>query len=245
MRKTEVLTDTVAGRGFGNPIKPVGLIASVFRPSDDSTIFLFLIPANFFAVTSLKQAAEMLKAVNDQSALGAECLALADEVEAALKKYAVIKAPDGSDIYAYEVDGYGNYVFMDDANVPSLLALPYLGCCAADDPLNVNTRKHILSDANPYFFKGKAAEGVGSPHTGVNTIWPIAITMRALTSQNDEEIKECLHLLKTTHAGTYFMHESFNKDDASDFSRSWFAWANTLFGELVLKVYHERPHLVV
>ncbi|HEX2984855.1 MAG TPA: glycoside hydrolase family 125 protein [Ignavibacteriales bacterium] len=243
-RVTDTQTDTAAMYGYGNPIKPVGLIVSVFRPSDDSTIFSFLIPANFFAVTSLRHAAEILTTVSHDAELASKCTALADEVESALKQYAVINAQDGSKIYAYEADGYGNTLFMDDANVPSLLALPYLGCCAADDPMYVNTRKHVLSDSNPYFYKGSAAEGVGSPHTPIDSIWPIAITMRALTSTDDNEIKTCLEQLKKTPAGTYFMHESFNKNNPEKFSRSWFAWANTLFGELVLKVYNERPHLV-
>jgi len=127
---------------------------------------------------------------------------------------------------------------------PNLLAMPYLGTIDRNDPLYVRTRKFVLSDSNPYFFKGKAAEGIGSPHTLVNQIWPIAIIMRAMTSVSDAEIIQQLRFLKETHAGTGFMHESFDKDDASKFSRKWFAWANTLFGELILKIEKERPHLL-
>jgi meiotically up-regulated gene 157 (Mug157) protein len=125
---------------------------------------------------------------------------------------------------------------MDDANVPSLLALPYLDCVSANDPEYKNTRSFVLSEDNPYFFRGKAAEGIGGPHTGLNMIWPLAIIMRGLTTTNDKEVADCLAMLKRTHTGTGFMHESFDKDDPSKFTRKWFAWANTLFGEFVLKV---------
>ena len=67
----------------------------------------------------------------------------------------------------------------------------------------------------------------------------------AATSRDDREIRSCLRMLKTTHAGTGFMHESFECDDPRKFTRAWFAWANTLFGELVLKVHDERSHLLL
>jgi meiotically up-regulated gene 157 (Mug157) protein len=145
---------------------------------------------------------------------------------------------------AYEVDGFGNQLFMDDANVPCLLALPYLGALSNHDQLYQNTRRMVLSSTNPYFFKGKAAEGVGGPHVGMNYIWPMSIIMRALTSTDKNEIIKCIHWLKTTHAGTGFMHESFNKNDPADFTRKWFAWANTLFGELIIKTHQYHPEIL-
>ncbi|PMD95878.1 MULTISPECIES: glycoside hydrolase family 125 protein [Siphonobacter] len=242
-RKTAWATDTVPGNGYGNPTKPVGLITSIFRPSDDATIYPFLVPSNFFAVAILKQAAEISQKIGD-SALATECKTLATEVEQALKKYAIVEHPKFGKVFPFEVDGFGNALFMDDANVPSLLALPYLDSVSVKDPIYQNTRKLILSDSNPYFSKGKAGEGIGSPHTLVDSIWPIAVTMRALTSQSDAEIRAQLKQQKMTHAGTGFMHESFNKDDANNFTRKWFAWSNTLFGELVLKVANERPAIL-
>jgi hypothetical protein len=143
-----------------------------------------------------------------------------------------------------EVDGFGNCLLQDDANVPNLMSLPYLGAVKTSDPIYQNTRRFVLSDSNPYFFKGKAAEGVGSPHTLVNQIWHLSIIMRAMTSTDDQEILEQLKFLKNTHANTGFMHESFDKEDAAKFTRKWFAWANTLFGEMILKVAKERPHLL-
>lgn len=243
-RKTSWSTDTVPGGGYGNPIVPVGLIVSIFRPSDDATIFPFLIPSNLFAVVSLKQLAEMNKQISKDEGFGAKCEALAAEVEQALKKYAIVNHLNFGEIYAYETDGYGNHLFMDDSNVPSLLALSYTDSLSQDDPLYQNTRKFVLSESNPYFFKGKYAEGSGSPHTLAGKVWPMSIILRAMTTDNDEEIRQCLRWLKATHAGTGFIHESFNKDNPKDFTRKWFAWANTLFGELLLKIDGEKPHLL-
>lgn len=243
-RKTEVASDTAPNSGYGNPIKPVGLICSIFRPSDDATIYPFLIPSNYFAKVSLNQMAEMYLQIANDKTTADECTAFANEVDAALKKYATAQHPVYGKVLAYEVDGYGNQLFMDDANVPCLLALPYLGALEATDPIYQNTRKMVLSLDNPYFFKGSAAEGIGGPHVGLNYIWPMSIIMRGLTSTDKAEITQCISWLKSTHAGTGFMHESFNKDNPDDFTRKWFAWANTLFGELIIKVQKYYPDLL-
>lgn len=235
-RKTERQLDTMSNHGMGNPVRPVGLIASAFRPSDDATTYQFLIPSNFFAVTSLRKAAEILTQVNQNTALAAQCTALANEVQAALKKYAIHKHLKYGKIYAFEVDGFGNQLLMDDANVPSLLAMAYLGDVSPKDPIYQNTRKFVWSHDNPYFFKGKAGEGIGGPHIGYDMVWPMSIMMKAFTSNDDNEIKACVKMLMDTDAGTGFMHESFHKDDASNFTREWFAWQNSLFGELILKL---------
>jgi meiotically up-regulated gene 157 (Mug157) protein len=243
-RVTGWQTDTVAGAGYGNPIRPVGLIVSTFRPSDDATTFPFLVASNHFAVVSLRQLAEMMRELHGRTAFAGECESLANEIEAALAEHAVVEHPVHGELWAYEVDGFGNRHYMDDANVPSLLSLPYLGACDPSDPMYLRTRAFVLSPENPYFFRGKAGEGIGGPHVGLEMIWPLGITMRALTSDNDDEIAWCLQMLKRSHGGTGFMHESFHQDDPNRFTRAWFAWANTLFGELVLKVYRERPHLL-
>ena len=235
-RRAERATDTTLNGGLGNPVKPVGLIASVFRPSDDATTFLFLIPSNFMAVTSLRKAAEILTRVNQRSDLAKECTTLADEVEIALRKYAVNHHPTYGPIYAYEVDGFGNQLLMDDANVPSLLAMGYLGDVPMNDPIWQNTRRFVWSEDNPYFFRGKAGEGIGGPHVGPGYAWPMSIMMKAFTANSDDEIRLCLRQLLTTDADTGFIHESFNVEDASQYTRAWFAWQNTLFGELVLKL---------
>lgn len=243
-RKTEVASDTAPNGGYGNPVRPVGLICSIFRPSDDATIFPFLVPSNYFAVVSLNQMAEMYRVIADDKMMADECETLAAEVKEALQKYAVADHPVYGKVLAYEVDGFGNKLFMDDANVPSLLGLPYLGAMAPHDPLYQNTRRMVLSDANPYFFKGKVAEGTGGPHVGLNYVWPMSIIIRAITSTDKAEIARCIKWLKASNADTGFMHESFNKDNAADFTRKWFAWANTLFGELIIKTHQNYPELL-
>ena len=243
-RKTEVPTDTQMLGGFGNPAVPVGMIYSMFRPSDDACTYSFYVPSNLFAVAALRQLAEMMLAVKHDSPFTVNCRALAGEVDAALQKYGRMKDASGEEFWAFEADGYGNQLFMDDANIPGLLGLPYLDCCKKDDAVYQNTRKRALSEKNPYFFKGTAAAGIGGPHEGLNMIWPMALIVQALTSDNEAEIRQCLQWLKTTHAGTGFMHESFDKDNPAKFTRAWFAWANSLFGELIVKLSEDRPELL-
>ncbi len=242
-RRTEVPTDTQALGGYGNPARPVGMIYSMFRPSDDACQYSLFVPANLFAVVSLRRLAEMSTEVLHDAAFAGECEALASEVEAAVTKHGRGKRADG-EVWAYEVDGYGNQLFMDDANIPGLLSLPYLECCPLEDSVYQRTRRVTLSDRNPYFFKGTAAQGIGGPHVGLDMIWPMGIITRALTSRNDAEIRQCLAWIKTTTAGTGFIHEAFNKDDPGKFTRSWFAWGNSLFGELIVKLSEERPELL-
>ena len=243
-RKTEKATDTLNAGGFGNPIKPVGLICSSFRPSDDATIYAFLIPSNYFAVVSLRQMAEMFLKIRNNKTLANRCESLANEVEKALQKYASANHLNFGQMLAFEVDGFGNQLFMDDTNVPSLLALPYLGCISESDSLYLNTRRFIFSESNPWYFKGKAGAGLASPHVGEEMIWPLSIILQAMTSKDKDEIRTCLQILKKTHAGTGFIHETFHVDDASKYTRSWFAWANTIFGELMLKVAKENPSIL-
>ena len=243
-RVTAVSYDTVPLGGYGNPTRKVGLIHSMFRPSDDACIYPFLVPSNLFAVVALRQMAEIFSEEIGNATFAGECLELAEEVSDAIEKYAIVNHPEYGRVYAYEVDGFGNALLMDDANIPSLLGLPYLGAADPFDSVYQATRRLVLSDDNPYFFRGVAGEGIGGPHVGLDMIWPLAITMRALTSGDDAEILYCLGMLKSTHAGTGFMHESFHKDDPSRFTRPWFAWANTLFGELVVTLHRERPHLL-
>jgi meiotically up-regulated gene 157 (Mug157) protein len=243
-RTTAWATDGVPLGGYGYPTKPVGLICSMFRPSDDATIFPFLIPSNCFAVVALRQAAEILTKVKNNTNLAAGCLQLANEVDAAIQKYGIINHPSLGKVYAYEVNGYGSFNLMDDANVPSLLSLPYLGYVKKNDPVYLTTRKLVLSANNPFYYKGTKAEGIGGPHAGVNMIWPLSIIMRGLTTDSKTEMQYCLKMLKETHAHTGFMHESFHKDDANNFTRKWFAWANTLFGEFIQHILEVQPEIL-
>ena len=238
-RQTSALHDTRSNYGYGHPGKPCGLIASAFRPSDDSCIFPYLVPSNFFAVSVLRKAATILRQVNKEEALAMECSQMATQVEEALQKYAVVEHPTYGKIYAFEVDGYGSSLLMDDSNAPSLLCMPYLCDMPIDDPIYQNTRRFVWSPDNPYFFRGKAGEGIGGPHCGLDQPWPMSLVMKALTTTDRTEQEWCVKQLLATDGGTGFMHESFNKDDATNFTRAWFAWANTLFGELIVTMYAE------
>jgi len=243
IRKTTNMIDSVPLTN-GRPVKAVGLISSMFRPSDDATLYPFLIPSNIFASLSLRQLHSIYKTVFSNNEKASLCETFADELDEAIQKYAISNHLNFGNIYAYEVDGFGNKVFMDDANVPSLMSLAYLKPELGASEVYKNTRAFLLSDANPYYLKGKAAEGQASPHTGKDKIWPMGIILRAMTSTSDDEIIKCITMLKATHANTGFMHEAFHKDNPNDFTRSWFAWANTLFGELIIKVYNERPSIL-
>jgi meiotically up-regulated gene 157 (Mug157) protein len=237
-------TETLMFEGLGAPTKKVGLIHSMFRPSDDATLYPFLIPSNLFAVSALRMMATVQREARGDTAAATDAEALATEVEAALRQYGMMPDGQGGEVWAYEVDGYGNAVFMDDANVPSLSGLPLLGAADRTDPLFRRTAALAWSDRNPYFFSGTAAKGIGGPHIGLDMIWPMSIVTHAMNSDDDAVIRQCLSWLKTTHGGTGFMHESFHKDDPAKFTRSWFAWANGLFGELILDLEKRKPALL-
>lgn len=242
-RTTHFLHDTSSNYGYGHPAKHCGMVASAFRPSDDSQIFPYLIPSNFFAESVLRKAAVILRKVNKDEARAKECQAIADDIRRGLNEHATVEHPKYGKVYAFEVDGFGSHLLMDDANAPSLLSLPYLcpELVPVDDPVYQNTRRMIWSQDNPYFFTGTVngteVGAIGSPHTGLGKVWPMSIIMKGLTSKDINEQKECVNLLIQTDGGTGFMHESFNPSNPRDFTRSWFAWANGLFGELVIRAY--------
>jgi meiotically up-regulated gene 157 (Mug157) protein len=237
-------TETLMFEGYGAPTRKVGLIHSMFRPSDDACLYPFLIPSNLFAVSALRMLATVQREARGDMAGATDSEALATEVEAALRAHGRMPDGQGGEVWAYEVDGFGNAIFMDDANVPSLSGLPLLGAADRSDPLFRRTAALAWSDRNPYFFTGTAARGIGGPHIGLDMIWPMSIITHAMNSDDDAVIRQCLAWLKTTHGGTGFMHESFNKDDPAKFTRSWFAWANGLFGELILDLERRKPALL-
>ena len=228
-------SDTLPCAGKGNPVGYTGMTWSGFRPSDDACRYGYLVPSNFFAAKSLEQISEIARTLmnDEETALRAE--KLRSEILDGLKRFAVVHDDAFGDIYAYEVDGLGNRLFMDDANVPSLLSLPYLGCVDAEDEIYLNTRRMILSKANPYYYEGKCACGIGSPHTPEDYIWPISLCVQGLNSKDADEIIKLLNTLENIDAGTCLMHEGVHKDDPSRFTREWFAWANSIFSEFVEK----------
>jgi meiotically up-regulated gene 157 (Mug157) protein len=234
---------SVRMQGYGYPGKKCGLSRTVFRPSDDESVFPFLIPANAMAVVTLRNIAKVLRNLSQQE-LADKCVNIAKEIDAGIATHGIVTDETLRKMFAYEVDGFGSHCLMDDPNVPSLLSLPYLGYCSLDDPTYSATRKFILSNRNPFYATGKVS-GLTSPHTGtVNQFWPMATIMQALTTDDEDEIRSCLRILKETHADTYFIHESVNVDDPKKFTRSWFGWANSLFGELILTLTKKHPEVL-
>ncbi|MBP5250492.1 MAG: glycoside hydrolase family 125 protein [Lachnospiraceae bacterium] len=229
--------DTLHNNGMGEPVGFTGMTWSGFRPSDDACRYGYLIPSNLFAAAVLKRAAALLKDEFHDTKLSDEALKLSGEITEGIEKYGVIKDSEFGEIYTYETDGLGNTLFMDDANVPSLMSLPWLGVCEKDDARYLGTRRAVLSHKNPYYYEGKAAKGIGSPHTPENYIWHISLCMQGLTSDDENERAALMEMLKNTDAGTGFMHEGFDKDDPEKFTRSWFAWANSLFALFTMDHY--------
>ena len=224
-------TDIVANDGLGAPTRPNGMIHGAFRPSDDASDLPLNVPINLALAAALDAMAPLAAALEEPSRV-TDARALAAEIRAGVARDGTVR--DGPDsIWAYEVDGLGGRVLMDDANAPSLLSLPYFGGCDATDPTYIATRRWVLSPANPWMFQGGVGEGVGSPHTGPRRVWPIAVAMRGLTATSTEERLAAIRLLGASHGGTYLAHESFDPDDPSVFTRPWFAWANSVVGELL------------
>ena len=233
-------TDTLSCSGRGTPIGYTGMTWSGFRPSDDCCEYGYLIPANMMACIAMEKAADICEHVYDDAKTQNLCLRLSKDIRAGLLKYGVAEHPSFGMVFVYETDGLGHHVFMDDANVPSLLSAPYLEFCSTEDPVYQATRRFVLSCHNPYFYEGCCAQGVGSPHTPQGYVWPIALTMQALTSNSPDEVFRCLQMLVTTHAGTFQMHESFDAQRPKVYTRPWCAWANTLFASLLVKLMKEK-----
>lgn len=228
-------SDTLSHNGMGNPVTYTGMTWSGFRPSDDSCEYGYLIPSNMFCVVVLSYISEMANEIYNDNELSKNALNLRDEIEIGINKFGIINHKIYGEIYAYEVDGFGNYNLMDDANVPSLLSIPYIEYKDFDDKIYQNTRKFILSKNNPYYYEGSFASGIGSPHTPKNYIWHIALCMQGITSKDDNEIEKLINTIIKCDAGTNYMHEGFNKDNPNEFTRDWFAWANSLFADFIYK----------
>ncbi|MBO0994703.1 glycoside hydrolase family 125 protein [Bacillus sp. SD088] len=226
--------DTLIRDGKGSKVVPTGMTWSAFRPSDDACTYGYLVPANMFASVVMGYAAEICETVLQDAELGKECANLGQEIREGIENHAVIEHPMYGKIYAFEVDGAGGYQLMDDANVPSLMSAPYLGYCDFDDEIYQNTRNFILSRDNPYYYEGKVASGIGSPHTPDHYIWHIALSVQGMTSIDQKEKESLLRTLLNTDGGTGFMHEGFNASNPEAFTREWFAWSNTMFSEFVL-----------
>jgi meiotically up-regulated gene 157 (Mug157) protein len=246
-REARSATETKADLGWGEPARRNGLVKSGFRPSDDATTLPHLIPSNAQLAVALEKLAPLLDNTTAMSDVAANARSFAADIRAAIAQEAVLpnRLAGGQDIYAFEVDGYGSAYFMDDANVPSLLSLPYLGYVDASDETYQRTRSFVLSqDTSKWFYSGADFSGIGGPHVGTNYAWPMSRIMQILTTTNADEQLQALSLLRNTTAGTGLIHESINVHNATDFTRPWFGWANGLFGEAIRHIDQTNPDLL-
>lgn len=213
-----------------------GMTWSGFRPSDDACEYGYLVPSNMFAVVVLGYLLEVNEQVYRDAHFAEEVRALREDIRQGIERHALIEDAEFGPVYAYEVDGLGGVNLMDDANVPSLLSLPYIDYCAKDDPVYMNTRKLILSRRNPYYYEGSYAKGIGSPHTPKDYIWHIALSIQGMTAAEEAEKLDILDMFERTDAGTGLVHEGFHKDNPAQYTREWFSWSNAMFVEFVLSL---------
>lgn len=232
-----VPSDTLKRNGLGTKTAYTGMLWSGFRPSDDACEYGYLIPSNMFAVVVLGYAKEIIETFYpSEKETVRQAVTLKNDIQLGIEKFGTYNHPTFGEIFAFEVDGLGNQLLMDDANVPSLLSMPIINYLEKESPIYQNTRKFILSKSNPYYFEGELAKGIGSPHTPAGYIWPIGLAIQGLTASDESEKLAILQMLLETDAGTGLMHESFHPDHPEDFTREWFSWANMMFCELVLDV---------
>jgi hypothetical protein len=261
-------TETLSNDGLGNPTKENGMVRTAFRPSDDACIYQLLVPANMMWAKNLEEASLIMERLNGEQAmdLTTTMREFAFGIRKAIDRDAVIHHRDFGDIWAYEIDGYGGVNLMDDANIPSLLSIPYFNYTQSSFPLpspsggepprnyteiNSNTRRFVLNESNPYFMQGPVLSAIGGPHIGPGHPWPMAAIVQALTAiiagERDEEsqkkirkeVKEQLRKVLDSTAGTGVVHESVNAWNEGSWTRAWFGWANGLLGELVLRISEE------
>lgn len=230
-------TDTLSNKGLGDLVSYTGMTWSGFRPSDDACKYNYLIPSNMFAAVVLGYISEISETIFNDIKLKNIADELKYQIEEGINKFGIIHTEEFGDVYAYEVDGLGNFNLMDDANVPSLLSIPYIGYKDIDDKIYQNTRKFILSKNNPYYYEGSVAKGIGSPHTPPEYIWHISLSMQGLTTKNESEINSLINTLVNSDGNTGYMHEGFHCNDSTEFTREWFAWSNSLFADFIYKKY--------
>ncbi|GAK42379.1 hypothetical protein TCA2_4871 [Paenibacillus sp. TCA20] len=239
MRHNGIPEDTLANEGLGMPVNYTGMVWSGFRSSDDACDFHYNIPGNMFAVVVLRYMQEMADLIYRDSSFVQELKQLEAEIDRGIALYGIYRHPEFGPIYAYETDGYGNYCLMDDAGTPGLLSIPYLGYCTADDPIYQNTRRFALSKENPFYYEGSHARGIGSPHTPDRFIWHMALSMQGITAESAEEKLALIQMLEATDADTGYMHEGFHADNPHHYTRSWFAWSNSLFSQFIYQAWQD------
>jgi uncharacterized protein len=224
----------LADNGRGSPVRQTGMVWDGFRPSDDPCRYQYNIPVNMFAVTAMRELTKIEREVYHNNADAMNAWGLSMEIQRGIERYGIVFVPGFGRIYAYEVDGLGHANVMDDANVPSLLSIPYFGYLSKHNAMYQATRGFVLSNRNPYYFVGRYARGIGSPHTPRGYVWPMSIVMQALTSEDEGEIQTLLGYIAASDTGDHRLHESFNVNWPERYTRADFAWPNALYAELVL-----------
>lgn len=224
-----------------NPVAHTGMIWSGFRPSDDPCLYNYMIPDEMMAVQALS-ALRDIAAVYHDPAMARRAETLRRQVHAGIQKYGIVKGPEGKPIYAYEVDGLGHANLMDDANLPNLLGAPYFGYVGIDDPTYQNTRHFVLSRANPFYYSGPLAAGLGSPHTPAGMIWPLGLLAEGFTTNDPAEQQRVLAMLLASDPGDHRLHESFDPRDPTKFTREDFGWPNAFFTEYIAKLRGAPAH---
>ncbi len=232
--------DSVPNGGAGGPFAVTGMTWSGFRPSDDACVYPYLVPSNMFACVVMEYLRRIFTEILDDGQIVERATKLKQDIAKGIAEHGTIENASGARIYAYETDGLGNALLMDDSNVPNLMAAPYLGFCDSDDPVYLATRETLLSGENPYYFEGDYAHAIGSPHTPEGYVWPIAMAIQGLTSNSKDEKARILDQLVAADAGTHLMHESFDVNDPTQYTRPWFSWANMMFCELVMDYFDIR-----
>lgn len=240
IRDCNIPTESLGADGRGSAVGRTGMTWSGFRPSDDACTYHYLVPANMFAVVVMGYVERIFTDILDDAGIAARARALRESIDAGLRGHGTTRNAAGETVWAYEVDGLGHALLMDDSNVPSLMSAPYLGYCAADDPLYLATRRTLLSAENPFYYEGEHARGIGSPHTPPRYVWPIALSVQGLTSTSRDEKAAILDNLVAIDAGTHLMHEGVCVDDPTRFTREWFSWSNMMFCELVMDYFGIR-----
>jgi len=224
----------LADNGVGTRVAYTGLVWTAFRPSDDAARYQYNIPDNMFAAVVLRQLTVIERKVYHDNGLAQEAWGLSVQIRQGIEHYALVNEPGFGRIYAYEIDGFGHATLMDDANIPSLLSAPYFGYVSPRDSVYKATRSFVLSPRNPYYFAGKYASGIGSPHTPHGYVWPLGLVVEAITSTDQSEIDRVMGYIAASDTGDHRLHESFNADWPESYTRDDFAWPNALFAQLML-----------
>jgi len=234
------LSPMVNNYGNGEPKAYTGLVGTHHRPSDDLSVFAFHTPANAMLSVELKNLADILDSVGELPSVSHQAKEWSNRIRDAIWETTAV-----NNILAYETNGFGGRYVMDDANVPSLLSLPYLGFLERDHPAYLATRVLLLSSKNPYFAAGKAFRGTGGPHVDPWHPWPMSQISAIFGTDDDNEILKSLYTIVNNTAGLGLIHESQSIYSPSDYTRSWFAWANSYFAEMILDLADRKPGLIL